>query len=163
MTLVNGSVSTRFNRFLAPVEAANIQWPKHFFWSKEAMDQLPLTMFYISSKINIFRKSNIQYRFFMKVGNWTWSRTMQVVINFKCVHASNMRQNKIRFFKTFPSPSQTHPFVFLGLRPRFEPRPQFSYASHLRLGFRPRFSGASCPWSGLALPSTFDWSTCSSI
>ena len=38
-------------------------------------------------------------------------------------------------------------------------RPQFSYALRFWFGFRPWFSGASRPWSGLVSLSTFDWST----
>ena len=53
-------------------------------------------------------------------------------------------------------PPQTPPSFFLGLRPRFGLRPQFSGASRPRLGLRPQFSGASRPRFGLS-PSTFDW------
>ena len=137
-----------------------------FSMANTFLAQLPLIMFYISSKLNYFRKPNIQYRFFMKVSNWTWSRTTQVVIHFKCLHVSNMHQNEIFqiwFFKTFlgrgsPSPS-LDPALRFFLCPRFRLRPQFSYASRFWLGFCPWFSGASRPWSGLASPSTFDWST----
>ena len=58
---------------------------------------------------------------------------------------------KFDFSKNFPgrgSPSplpRPLPPLFLGLRPRFGLRPQFSCASRPRLELRPRYSGASRP------------------
>ena len=46
-------------------------------------------------------------------------------------------------------PPQTPPPLFLGLRPRFGLRPQFSGALRPRLGLLPRYSGASRPRFGL--------------
>ena len=46
-------------------------------------------------------------------------------------------------------PPQTPPPLFLGLRPRFGLRPQFSGASRPRLRLRPRYSGALRPRFGL--------------
>ena len=69
-----------------------------------------------------------------------------------------MHQNEwfqVWFFKNFlgrgsPSPlPRPLPPLFLGLRPRFGLRPQFSGASRPRLGLRPRYSGASRPRFGL--------------
>ena len=69
-----------------------------------------------------------------------------------------MHQNEwfqVWFFKNFlgrgsPSPlPRPLPTLFLGLRPRFGLRPQFSSASRPRLGLRPRYSGASRPRFGL--------------
>ena len=58
-------------------------------------------------------------------------------------------------FQKFPGegltepPPQTPPPIFLGLRPRFGLRPQFSGASRPRFGLGPRYSGASRPRFGL--------------
>ena len=69
-----------------------------------------------------------------------------------------MHQNEwfqVWYFKNFlgrgsPSPlPRPLPPLFLGLRPRFGLRPQFSGASRPRLGLRPRYSGASRPRFGL--------------
>ena len=87
--------------------------------------------------------------------------TLIMMINFTCCYlfemfASDMHQNEwfqVWFFKNFlgrgspsPLPRPLPPF-FLGLRPRFGLRPQFSGASRLRLG---RFAP-----SIRAPPSTF--------
>ena len=76
-----------------------------------------------------------------------------------------MHQNEwfqVWFFKNFlgrgsPSPlPRPLPPLFLGLRPRFGLRPQFSGASRPRLGLCPRQLGRFAP-SIQASPSTFDW------
>ena len=76
-----------------------------------------------------------------------------------------MHQNEwfqVWFFKNFlgrgsPSPlPRPLPPLFLGLRPRFGLRPQFSGASRPRLGLFPSILGHFAP-SIRASPSTFDW------
>ena len=88
--------------------------------------------------------------------SWKWQLN-HFVSPFQII-ASNMHQNEwfqVWFFKNFlgrgsPSPlPRPLPPLFLGLRPRFGLRPQFSGASRPRLGLRPRYSGASRPRFGL--------------
>ena len=68
-----------------------------------------------------------------------------------------MHQNEwfqVWFFKNFlgrgsPSPlPRPLPPLFLGLRPRYGLRPQFSGASRPRLGLRPQLSIGARPWFG---------------
>ena len=125
--------------------------PKGFsFWGTSSLRPHTTTMFYISAKLNNFI-SVFNFDFFMNVGNWTWYRTMHVVIYFKCLPqlCTKINRFKFDFSKNFwggahlsPLPRPLPPF-FLGLRPRFRLHPQLSGASR----------------SIRASPSTFDWRT----
>ena len=94
----------------------------------------------------------------MNLGNWTWSRAMHACCHYlKCLPQIRTKINgfKFKFSNIFwggahraPSPDPS-PRFFLGLCSRFGPRLQFSGVSRLRLGFRPRFSGALRPWFGV--------------
>ena len=87
----------------------------------------------------------------MKVGNWTIS----LVVSNNCFKYAPKWMVSSLIFQKFsgegsPSPlPRPLPPIFLGLRPRFGLRPQFSGASRPRLGLRPRYSGASRPRLGL--------------
>ena len=88
----------------------------------------------------------------MKVGNWT----ILLVISNNCFKYTPKWMVSSLIFQKFsgegltePPPQTPPPPIFLGLRPRFGLRPQFSGALRPRLGLRPRYSSASHPRFGL--------------
>ena len=88
---------------------------------------------------------------FHESDNWT----ILLVISNNCFKYAPKWMVSSLIFQKFSGegltepPPQTPPPLFLGLRPRFGLRPQFSGASRPRLGLRPRYSGASRPRFGL--------------
>ena len=80
------------------------------------------------------------------------SGMLSFVSNVRLKYAPKWMVSSLIFFSgeglTEPLPRPLPPF-FLGLRPWFGLRPQFSGASRLRLGLRPWISGASRPRLGL--------------
>ena len=88
--------------------------------------------------------------------SWMWAlKPFSLVISNNCfIYAPKWMVSSLIFQKFSGEgltelPPQTPPPLFLGLRPRFGLRPQFSGASRPRLGLRPRYSGVSRPQFGL--------------
>ena len=135
---------------------------QHFLGQRRLWPNSPYDVLNVI-KINNFRKSNIQYQFSMKVGNWTWSRTMQVVIYFKCLPliCTQMNSFKFDFSKLFWGGShwaapQTPPLVFPRTLPsiliRFAPSTQVSPSNIAR--FAPLIRAST---GALGLPPNIDF------
>ena len=112
---------------------------------------IPLQSFILQQNLIIPSHQIITNDFFMNVG----TSTILLVISNNCFKYAPKWMVSSLIFQKFSGeghtepPPQTPPPLFLGLRPRFELRPQFSGASRPRLGLRPRYSGASRPRFGL--------------
>ena len=93
----------------------------------------------------------------MNVGNWTWSRTMHVILYFECLPQMCIKMNgfEFDFSKSFlggahraPSPEAQTPRFFSRAFPLVRASLQFSGAWRLRLGLCPLFAGALRPRFG---------------